>query len=305
LRSYVGQVVFTVLAMNWLPATRPLLAGLVALGLGAGIARAQTPPQTGTVRKTVDTFRSGGKPLAVWRFEPAVDGKYQAVLLLPGLYSMAAQQEVFEQVARRYAAKGYVVLLVHYLDRLGTQEADVKAALARFKAALKERGPGNPDGQSIRQYQAWQTAVGDAVTYARTLDRVDGERVGLVGFSLGAYLAVAAAAEENLRIAAVIDFFGGLPRALRPAVKRLPPTLIIHGDRDRVVPVDEAHALADLLAARHVPDEVKVYPGVGHVFGDNRGGFAGAAALDAETRASAFLEKHLRRATRGSVAASR
>jgi carboxymethylenebutenolidase len=305
MRSHLRQFVFTVRALSWTRATQPLLAGLVALGLGAAAARAQTLPQAGAVGKTSDTFRSGGKPITVWRFEPAMNGKYPAVLLLPGLYSMASQQEVFEKVARRYAAKGYVVLLVHYLGRAGTQEADVKAARARFTATLKETGRGQRDGQSARQFQAWKTAVRDAVTYVRTLDRVDGERVGLVGFSLGAYLAVAAASEKDLRIAAVIDFFGGLPRALRPGVKRLPPTLIIHGESDAVVPVREAYALAELLAARDVPHEVKVYPGVGHVFGDNRGGFAWAAALDAEVRASAFLEKHLRRATRGGVVTPR
>jgi carboxymethylenebutenolidase len=305
MRRHLGQVVFTVRALSWPRATLSLLVSLVALGLGADVTHAQTPPQTAAVRKTAETFRSGGRPIVVWRFEPAAAGKYPAVLLLPGLDSMASQQQVLEQVARRYAGNGYVVVLVHYLDRLGAEEADVKATRARFKAALRATSRGNPDGQSVRQFQAWQTAVRDAVTYARTLDRVDGERVGLVGFSLGAYLAVAAAAEEDLRVAAVIDFFGGLPRALRPGVRRLPPTLIIHGDGDEVVPVEEAHALADLLAARHVPHEVQVYPGVGHVFGDNRGGFAWAAAQDAEARASAFLDKHLRRATRGSVAASR
>jgi dienelactone hydrolase len=208
---------------------------------------------------------------------------------------MASQREVFGEAARRYAAKGYVVLFIHYFDRTGTQDADIKETLVRFKALVKQKGGGLADEHIARQFQAWTATVRDAVAHARSLDKVDSKCIGLVGFSLGAYLALAVAAQQDVRIAAVIDFFGGLPRPLRPGVKTFPPVLILHGDKDQVVPVDEARVLADLLAALRVPHEVQIYPGVGHVFGDNRGGIAWAAALDAERRTSAFLAKHLQR----------
>jgi carboxymethylenebutenolidase len=136
------------------------------------------------------------------------------------------------------------------------------------------------------------------------LPNVDAKRIGLVGFSLGAYLALAAAAEKDLRIAAVVDFFGGMPRPLGSRVKFLPPVLVLHGEQDRVVPIGEAQRLTDLLDAHEVTHEVKVYPDVGHVFGDNGGGFAWRAALDAELCTRAFLAKHLQQ-TAAPVAAPR
>jgi dienelactone hydrolase len=71
--------------------------------------------------------------------------------------------------------------------------------------------------------------VRDAVAYARSLRNVDAESIGLVGISLGAFLALAVAAEEDLRIAAVVNFFGGMPRPLR-RVKSLPPMLVLGTD---------------------------------------------------------------------------
>src|SRR5262249_26436401 len=90
------------------------------------------------------------------------------------------------------------------------------------------------------------------------------------------------------------EHFGGLPRHLRAGVHYLPPTLILHGDRDHTVPLREAYALRDLLDGRHVPHEVKVYEGVGHVFMDENGhiGWDGMQALfDPEGRTALFLGK--------------
>jgi carboxymethylenebutenolidase len=277
-----------------------LLVNLALLVLGTPGARAETPTPPAGIHTATTAFVSGGKRITVWRFEPADDGKHPAVLLLCGLDSMESQQKVFADVAKRYAAKGYVVLLVNYFNRTDTRDVHVKAVLARFKLWLEET-PASPENSDLAGlFQAWTAVVRDAVAHARTLPNVDGQRIGPVGFSLGAFLAMAAAAQEDLQIGAVVEFFGGLPRTLRPGVKTLPPVLIIHGDRDAVVPVAEAHQLAGLLAARKLPHEVQIYPGVGHVFANASGGLNWAAALDAEGRTGAFLEKYLKRVnTRG------
>ncbi len=140
----------------------------------------------------------------------------------------------------------------------------------------------------------------DAVAYVRALPGVDGERVGLVGFSLGGFLALSAAAQEDLKIAAVVDFFGGLPEEQRARVKKLPPALVIHGTRDDVVPVKEAEALRDLFAAKRLEGEVKVYPDVGNMFLDEKGNVTLTALMamaDAKARTTAHLEKCLKGGT--------
>jgi carboxymethylenebutenolidase len=116
---------------------------------------------------------------------------------------------------------------------------------------------------------------------------VDARRIGLVGFSLGAYLSLAVARDDP-RVGAVVDYYGGIPGDQRPRGPG-PPVLILHGDADTTVRVDEAHRLKALLAERHVLHEVKLYPGAGHVFDAD----SPAQRADALGRAVSFLRRHL------------
>jgi carboxymethylenebutenolidase len=109
--------------------------------------------------------------------------------------------------------------------------------------------------------------------------------VGVVGFSLGAYLALAVATQEP-RIGALVDCFGGLPVPFESSAASLPPVLILHGDADPVVPVEEARKLARLLRAAGRPHEMQLYPGGGH-------GFRPAEGRDAFARVLAFFDRHL------------
>ena len=61
---------------------------------------------------------------------------------------------------------------------------------------------------------------------------------------------------------------------------------MLHGARDRVVPVQAATQLQGFLQARRIPHEVQIYPDQGH-------GFTGAAALDAAQRIAAFFTRYL------------
>ena len=47
-----------------------------------------------------------------------------------------------------------------------------------------------------------------------------------------------------------------------------PPTLIIHGDADKLVPIQQAHLVIDKLKELNVPAELVVKPGAGHGWGD-------------------------------------
>jgi dipeptidyl aminopeptidase/acylaminoacyl peptidase len=84
-----------------------------------------------------------------------------------------------------------------------------------------------------------------------------------------------------------------MPRAMHEQLQRLPPTLVIHGDKDDVVPVEEAHALRKLALDKKLPVEVKIYARVGHVFQRAVGQFDLTTLMDAERRMTAHLDKHL------------
>jgi dipeptidyl aminopeptidase/acylaminoacyl peptidase len=114
---------------------------------------------------------------------------------------------------------------------------------------------------------------------------VDPDRLAIVGISLGAALALETA-EGDRRVKAVVDYFGPLPEGLAAKTPRLPPTLILHGAQDRIVPVSNAYALETLLKQTGTPHEIQVYPGQGH-------GLTGAAQFDSAARVAAFLGRHL------------
>jgi 5-methyltetrahydrofolate--homocysteine methyltransferase len=85
----------------------------------------------------------------------------------------------------------------------------------------REGAPGEQESaRPAELFAAWREAAGDAVSHTRQRPEVDGERVALVGFSLGGSLALAAA-QDDARLAGVVEFVGALPRELRPRLKRV------------------------------------------------------------------------------------
>jgi carboxymethylenebutenolidase len=168
--------------------------------------------------------------------------------------------------ANLLAGQGFAVYVLHYFDRTGTVEIDGLQTI-------------------FRHFPVWMKTLWDAVSFVARQPQVDPERIGLLGFSLGAYLALSASAIDA-RVQAVVEFFGGMPKEMRFFTRRLCPVLILHGDQDKTVPVEEAYHLQQILEKKQIPYEMQIYPGVGH-------GFSGKTWGDARLRTLAFLEKHL------------
>jgi carboxymethylenebutenolidase len=224
------------------------------------------------VRESQGTFRSEGKDIAVEHFEPRAPGPHPAVLLLHGCDGLTKHGPRLRDQARYLAKHGYVCLLVHYFDR--DSLAEVR------QEDIRERFPG------------WMLTVLDALKYTAGLEAVDAKRVGLVGHSLGAYLALSVGlVKGEKQVAAVVDYYGGLPGELLfiPFVKveNMPPTLILHGERDEVVPVKEARDLEKMLKEKGRSCEMVLYPSQGHVF-------QGADEIDSARRSLEFLDKRLK-----------
>jgi carboxymethylenebutenolidase len=270
-----------------------VLASLAVLTLAPHAAAGQMTPAAEKLQESAGTFESRGRSINVRRFDPATAGKRPAILLLHGADGPEVNKALYHGAAARLAARGYCVLFVHYFGRTAAGEKKPQGVAEQFKRSLRGTATREQQAACRARFQEWRAAVRDAVAYARALPGVDGERVSLVGFSLGAYLALAVAADEDLGITAVVEFFGGLPPEARERLKRLPPVLGFHGDQDQTVPVREAEELRDLLAARGLVGEVHIYEGVGHVFLTD-GTIRWDAAQDAESRAAAFLAKYLK-----------
>jgi carboxymethylenebutenolidase len=207
-------------------------------------------------------FESGGKQIRIDHYQPKGEESRPAVLLVHGSGGALAG---FDPYAQQAANFGVHVFVVHYFDRTGHTWV--------YPSQIPEH------------FLEWLQTLKDALDVMVNAPGVDSSRIGLLGFSLGSYLSLALATQDK-RIRAVAELFGGLPEPFTAQAANLPPVLILHGERDPVVPVAEAYALQTLLAKHDIPHEVRIYPDQGHSLN-------GFAQMDALARIVSFFRNRL------------
>jgi carboxymethylenebutenolidase len=216
-----------------------------------------------TITSSQLAFDSGGKSIRLDAYLPtANDNLFPAVIALHGAGGGVTGMD---KSAILLAEQGFAVYVLHYFQRTDTQFADKQVI--------------------FRNFPVWMKTVWDAVSFVEKQSAIDPERIALLGFSLGAYLSLANSSIDG-RLRAVVDFFGGLPREMKLFMRRLCPVLILHGEADLTVPVEEAYQLRDLLEKKNIPYEIRIYPGAGH-------GFENEIWHDAGVRTLRFLQKYL------------
>jgi alpha/beta superfamily hydrolase len=97
-----------------------------------------------------------------------------------------------------------------------------------------------------------------ALDFLAGLDGVDGDCLGLAGYSFGALVALSAADERVRALAVVSPPAGGLDLA---SVRQGAPTLLISGDRDDIAP---AAGLPEMAASLGRDCEVRSVAGADH-----------------------------------------
>ena len=245
-------------------------------------------------QRAVGTLESDGLRFTIECFRAKAARPGPAVIILHGARGIG-RNPIYGRLAEELVERGQSAFILQY-----TSARDVEVAAARpgkaqakpVKAATKAaptkaaalRGKSQPQSRKVGADEQTE-AIDTAIAAVQALSYVNHERIGLFGLSLGAFHALAIASRDE-RIGAVVDMFGGMPRPVHPSVERMPPTLVLHGDRDAVVPVRRAHELSTLLKSIGAVHEVKIYKGQGH-------SFTGAADLDSVARTVSFLVRHL------------
>jgi dienelactone hydrolase len=217
------------------------------------------------------TFESGAQQIVMDVF--GADSRVQrpAILVLHGSGGM--WNPMYHTYAEQFARFGFAVFVPHYFARTATTWAD--------------------DATIHRHFREWLDVCTGALDVVSQHPGVDTERVGVLGFSLGGFLSLALAAQDE-RVKAVVEFFGGMPEELANGCKRMPPVLILHGDADERVPVRWAHEVEQLLQRCGTEHEMKIYRGAGHIFNM-------PTMLDAGQRTVRFLRKYLEKRERRAV----
>jgi carboxymethylenebutenolidase len=210
------------------------------------------------------TFESGGKSVRLDVYLPdKVEARLPAIIALHGAGGGVSGMERY---AGMLANRGFAVYLLHFFDRTDTTYADRPTIM--------------------RNFPLWMKTLWDSISFVEKQPQVDKERIALLGFSLGAYLSLANSAIDP-RIKVVVEFFGGMPKEMNLFMRRLCPVLILHGEADATVPVEEAYKLRKLLEKKGIDYEMKIYPKAGHGFDDQE------VWRDAAQRSLSFLQKYL------------
>ncbi len=198
-----------------------------------------------------------------------------AVLLLHGARGIEMKPAAYERYADALKAAGIDCYLVRYLT-----DADVHV----FASGTKPER----EAHDSARYEAWGGRISAAIS--AVLARTDScGRIGLLGFSLGGFVAAATAVHDQ-RVTALALLYGGMPDAMTSEVKHLPPLLELHGEADRNVPLSQGERLVRLAKAAGAEAEQVTYPGKTHGFDFSD---TDPATSDAIGRVTRFFGAHL------------
>ena len=190
-------------------------------------------------------FESGGKKIGADHCEPTTPGRHPAVIVLHGAGGTLFDGPDMRRMSSALAAAGIDVYFVHYFDRTGTWFG--------------------VDAGMQKNFGTWLQTLRDAIKWVRSQRSANGP-IGLYGYSLGGFLALAAGS-DNPDVGAIVEQAGGLWNGSERLIGRMPPLLLVHGSADRRVPFDKyATPLVSLLRRRGIHFKTHFVPGQGHVF---------------------------------------
>jgi phospholipase/carboxylesterase len=178
-----------------------------------------------------------------------------------------------------------LLILLHGVGASGTDLAPLGEALRGFLPDTVFAAPDAPspfDGgvfgrqwfsvvginSAIRAQRVAQARAGFDRVVAREIEKAGfgarPESVAFFGISQGAIMSLDAIASGRWRIGAVVAASGRLALPPGPTAASKTPVLLLHGERDDVVPVQEAVQANRILKDAGFEVEGKIYPALGH-----------------------------------------
>jgi dienelactone hydrolase len=191
---------------------------------------------------------NNGIPISGKLHAPTSGADWPCVVVAHGSAGMAGKfGELIDDFCQQLAIAGILAFAPSYFEATKTSPGAATATEADFNS--------------------WVDLLGEAIPYLQGITGAGVGRVGLVGFSLGANIALRAASTPTVK--AYVDFFG--PVTMIPASKitpaiasNLPPTLIHHGKLDQIVSPSESATLAEWLKGKSCVYDPNAFPNDGH-----------------------------------------
>lgn len=196
-------------------------------------------------------FPSGSDEIMGYLARPAAEGVYPAIMVC---HENRGLNPHIRDVARRFAKNGYVAIALDLLSREGGTAAHDRDAVP---ALLTEAGADRHVGDFLA-----------AADYLQTLDYVDGERLGMIGFCFGGGITWrVATALPTLKAAA--PFYGPAPE-LEQVPNIQAAVLGVYAEQDERINAG-IEPLQAALEAAGTTHQINIYPGVNHAFHNDTG----------------------------------
>jgi dienelactone hydrolase len=193
-------------------------------------------------------FQSGGRKIRADRYAAIGRPSHRTIIVLYGAGGMVFDGPSMKRVARALAANGDTAYVLHYYNRTGSIVA--------------------VDSTMQKHFEVWLETLRDGIRWMHGREENGGRPIGIYGYSLGGFLALAAASDNPL-VGAVTEQAGGIWNSQEKRIGKMPPVLMVHGLEDKRVPFQKfAKPLLRVLRERSEHVETEFVPGEGHVFSE-------------------------------------
>lgn len=230
-----------------------------------------------SIRETSVQYQSGHVGMKAFVAAPQMKGTRPTIIIAQEWWGLT---EHIKDIARRYAAEGYVAIAPDLYSRLGHALTTDAGEAGKLMNTLKQ-------DEGLADLTA-------TVAYLKSVPEVDATRIGVTGFCMGGSYALMLPC-VNSEIKAAVPFYGQVPNPDTPIQKLACPVLYVYGEDDGWITKADVQRLAAALKKYNKAGEIKTYPGAPHAFfrDTDPSVYRPEAAKDAWTRTKAFFKQHL------------
>lgn len=231
-----------------------------------------------SIRETMVQYPSGNVTVRAYVAAPQTKERRPAIIVIQEWWGLT---DHIKDVARRYAAEGYVAIAPDLYSRLGNALTTDPGEAGKLMNTLQQE-----DG--LKDLNA-------TVAYLKSVPEADASRLGVTGFCMGgSYALMLPCVTKDIK--AAVPFYGQVPNPDAPLEQLAAPVLYIYGEDDGWITKADVQRLATGFKKYSKPGEIKTYSGAPHAFfrDTDKTVYRPEAAKDAWTRATAFFKQHLR-----------
>jgi carboxymethylenebutenolidase len=251
---------------------------MVSFGTGNSSITADIQP---TENKTVAYFGSNTTGYLVYpsQNQSGEKAKLPAVVMI---HENRGLNDPVKESANLLAKNGYVVLAVDLFN--GEVITNNQTRSGELTGVIRE----NP-GIAIENMKA-------AVKYLRSLDNVNPTKMASLGWCFGGQQSLQLAINsKDDPLAGTIIYYGRLTNDTQAISNITWPVLGIFGGKDQSISVESVKQFQKALNDTGIPNEIYVYPNVGHAFANpSNDNYAPKETADAWKKTLDFLSRYLR-----------